>query len=249
MNRDSRQLTGQPRRWKYDSEPTGSLRDVDEDLRQMADAEELVFIIDDDPNVRLSMEDLLSSVGYRSISLGSVGEYLSRAKPDVPSCLLLDIDLPDISGLEFQAQMDVDEHPPIIFVMGNGDIPSSVNAMKAGAVDFLTKPFAADALLAAIRSAVALDRNRRQERQEMAVLRTRYAQLTPREKEVLPLVVSGLMNKQAAAELGITEITFQVHRGKVMQKMSAASLADLVRMAARLGIVITHTRFPGASIQ
>lgn len=215
----------------------------------MVDADELVFIVDDDPNVRVSLEDLLNSVGLRNVGLGSIAEYLEKPRPDQPSCLLLDIDLPDISGLEFQVQANSDEHPPIVFLTGNGDIPSSVNAMKRGAVDFLIKPFATNSLLTAIRSAVDLDRKRIRERREMESLRARYGTLTPREQEVLPLVVSGLLNKQAAAELGISEITFQVHRGKVMQKMNAASLADLVRMAAKLGVSVTHTRHSGASVQ
>jgi len=215
----------------------------------MVEAGELVFIIDDDQSVRASLEDLLNSVGLRNVALGSIAEYLAGPRPEQPSCLLLDIDLPGISGLEFQAQVNSNDHPPIVFLTGNGDIPSSVNAMKRGAVDFLIKPFATDALLSAIRSAVDLDRRRIRERQELASLRERFESLTPREQEVLPLVVSGLLNKQAAAELGITEITFQVHRGKVMQKMNAASLADLVRMATKLGVSITHARYRGASVQ
>lgn len=215
----------------------------------MLDAKEMVFIIDDDPAVRLALGDLLSAVGLRHVALGSVAEYLASQRPDEPACILLDINLPDITGLEFQAQIDTDDHPPIVFITGIGDVPSSVNAMKRGAVDFLTKPVRKEVLLEAITSAVDLDRLRRQERGELRELLQRYARLTPREQEVLPFVVSGLQNKQAAARMGISEITFQVHRRQVMQKMNAASLADLVRMATKMGIPITHTAQAGANPQ
>jgi FixJ family two-component response regulator len=208
--------------------------------------EHIVFIVDDDARIRESLCDLLASLGASAVAFGSVGEYVSYARPDLPACLILDIELPDINGLDFQKQISDQDHPPIVFITGHGDIPSSVRAIKHGAIDFLTKPFSEQALLAAIRAAVALDEKARQERAELALLRQRFASLTPREHEVFPLVVSGLLNKQAAAELGISEVTLQIHRRNVMQKMEAASLADLVRIAEKLQIPITHSRRTGA---
>jgi FixJ family two-component response regulator len=154
----------------------------------------------------------------------------------VPSCLVLDVSLPDIDGLELQSTIAATQHPPIVFVSGHGDVPSSVRAMKAGAIDFLTKPIDEENLLQAINTALNRDRELRHNRAELAKLEDRYASLTPRERQVLPLVVSGLLNKQAAAELGISEVTLQIHRSKVMQKMKARSIAELVRMAERLNI-------------
>lgn len=215
----------------------------------MSDERGLVLIIDDDPVVRSSLVDLLSSVGIGSVELGSVTEYLAGPRPDQPSCLILDISLPDMSGLEFQARMHSEDHPPIVFLTGLADIPSSVTAMKRGAVDYLLKPITQDTLLRAVRAAIELDQQRLLDRAELLSLRSRLEGLSPREREVLPLVVGGLMNKQAAAELGISEYTFQIHRSKVMQKMNASTLADLVRMATTLGVSITHSRFPGARIQ
>jgi FixJ family two-component response regulator len=165
----------------------------------------------------------------------------------LPACLILDVELPDINGLDFQKQISHGDHPPIVFLTGHGDIPSSVRAIKDGAVDFLTKPFTERDLVDAIRSAVEQDRAVRQERAELETLREHLASLTPREREVLPLVVSGLLNKQAAAELGISEVTLQIHRSKIMQKMEAASLADLVRIAEKLQIPITHSRRTGST--
>jgi FixJ family two-component response regulator len=179
--------------------------------------------------------------------LGSAGEYLSYPRPDLPACLILDVELPDINGLDFQKQISHGDHPPIVFLTGHGDISSSVRAIKDGAVDFLTKPFTERDLVEAIQSAVERDRAVRQERAELETLRERLASLTPREREVLPLVVSGLLNKQAAAELGISEVTLQIHRSKIMQKMEAASLADLVRIAEKLQIPITHSRRAGST--
>jgi FixJ family two-component response regulator len=153
--------------------------------------------------------------------------------------------LPDINGLEFQEQIADGDHPPIVFITGHGDIPSSVRAIKGGAVDFLAKPFSESELIEAINAAIDQDRVSRLERAELAKLQQRLSCLTPREREVLPLVASGLLNKQAAAELGISEVTLQIHRGRVMQKMEAASLADLVRIAERLKIPVTHSRHPG----
>ncbi len=166
---------------------------------------------------------------------------------DLPACLILDVELPDINGLEFQNQIAEANHPPVVFITGHGDIPSSVRAMKRGAVDFLTKPFKKQELLDAIRVAIAQDRETRGYRTELARLQKRFDALTPREQEVLPLVVSGLLNKQAAMELGISEITLQIHRGRIMRKMETASLADLVRVAGRLGIPVAHSRRKEAS--
>jgi FixJ family two-component response regulator len=160
----------------------------------------------------------------------------------VPSCLILDVELPDINGLDLQRQIAEAEHPPIVFITGHGDIPSSVRAIKGGAVDFLTKPFSDADLMIAVGAAIAQDREARSARAELGMVRRRYLDLTPREREVLPLVVSGLLNKQAAAELGISEVMLQIHRRNVMQKMAAASLADLVRMAERLDIPLSHSR-------
>jgi FixJ family two-component response regulator len=209
--------------------------------------EYMVFIVDDDARVRESLCELLASLGLSAVAFGSAGEYASYAKPDLPACLILDIELPDINGLDFQKQISDENHPPIVFITGHGDIPSSVRAMKHGAIDFLTKPFSESDLLAAIHAAVALDRKARRERADLTPLRQRFLSLTPREREVFPLVVSGLLNKQAAAELGISEVTLQIHRRSVMQKMEAASLADLVRIAEKLQIPITHSRRTGAS--
>jgi FixJ family two-component response regulator len=205
----------------------------------------IVFIVDDDARMREALSELLDSLGWRAVAFASAGDYLSYARPDLPACLILDVELPDINGLDFQKQIANGDHPPVVFVTGHGDIPSSVSAIKRGAVDFLTKPFTEQALVSAIRSAVDRDRTVRQERAELDTLRHRLASLTPREREVLPLVVSGLLNKQAAAELGISEVTLQIHRSKIMQKMGAASLADLVRFAERLQIPVTHSRRAG----
>jgi FixJ family two-component response regulator len=196
----------------------------------------IVLIVDDDHRIRESLQELLAAHGLRSQAFGSAGEYAVYERPRVPACLILDVHLPDINGLDLQRQLAHADHPPIVFITGAGDIPSSVKAIKAGAVDFLTKPFGEQDLVAAVRSAIELDRRNRVERAELTLLQQRLARLTPREREVLPLVVSGLLNKQAAAQLGISEITLQIHRGKIMQKMQAESLASLVRMAGALKI-------------
>jgi FixJ family two-component response regulator len=201
----------------------------------------MVFIVDDDARVREALSLLLSTFDLHAVTFGSAAEYIAFPRPDVPACLILDIELPDMSGLELQRQTQ-DEHPPIVFITGHGDVPSSVRAMKSGAIDFLTKPFSEDDLMRAIDTALAQDRGTRQKRGELADLRGRLSTLTPRERDVLPLVASGLLNKQAAAELGISEITLQIHRGRIMQKMEAGSLAELVRMAAMLEIPITQLR-------
>lgn len=213
----------------------------------MTTNDHIVFIVDDDARIREALGELLASHGIHAISFGSACDYVGAEKPDVPACLILDIELPDINGLDLQKQIAEGDHPPIVFITGHGDIPSSVRAIKRGAVDFLTKPFSDSDLMAAVHAAVAQDREQRAERAELGVFRQRYLDLTPREREVLPLVVSGLLNKQAAAELGISEVTLEIHRRNVMQKMAAASLADLVRIAERLRIKVTHSRRAGGN--
>jgi FixJ family two-component response regulator len=206
----------------------------------MTEPHSLVFVIDDDASVRDALKRLIRSVGLEAELFGSAQEFLQRKRPDVPSCLVLDIRLPGISGLDFQRKLAEANIPiPIIFITGHGDIPMSVRAMKAGAVEFLTKPFRDQDLLDAIQLALERDRARRQREADMATLRERYEWLTPREREVLPLVVSGLLNKQIAAEIGTSETTVKVHRGQLMRKMGADSLPELVRMAERMGIPAT----------
>jgi FixJ family two-component response regulator len=210
----------------------------------MTDVPPIVFVVDDDPSVRRAIKRLIESVGLQVELFGSAPEFLRSKRPDAPSCLVLDIRLPGISGLDFQRQLaEADIHIPIIFITGHGDIPMSVRAMKAGAVEFLTKPFRDEDLLAAIQLALERDRTRRQQESErrqqeseIRALRERFKSLTPREQEVLRLVVLGRLNKQIAGELGTSEITIKVHRARVMRKMQAESLADLVRMASRLGL-------------
>jgi FixJ family two-component response regulator len=196
----------------------------------------IVYVLDDDYRVREALTSLLSSVGFRVEVFASAAEYLKFKKPDSPACLILDLQLPGMSGLDLQREIAGGDAPAIVFVTGHGDVPSSVRAMKAGAIEFLLKPFDDQELLRAIDAAIAQDREARLKRAEMAELRRRYALLTPREREVLPFVVAGLLNKQTAAELGNSEITIQVHRGQIMRKMAASSLADLVKMAGKLGI-------------
>lgn len=202
----------------------------------MIRTDHIVFVVDDDASVRDAVAELLSSAHHEVETFGSAAEYLAFARPDLPACLVLDVELPDMSGLELQRRLDADEHPPIVFLTGHGDVPRTVRALKAGAVDFLTKPFSDAELLGAIDAAIARDRERRHARAELSALRQRWDTLTPRERDVLPLVVRGLLNKEAAATLGISEVTLQIHRSRILHKMGAASLADLVRMAGRLGI-------------
>jgi FixJ family two-component response regulator len=196
----------------------------------------VVFVVDDDRRVRDALSSLIASVGLRVSSFGSASEFLNAEKPDAPACLVLDLKLPDISGLDLQQELAAREAPPIVFITGHGDVSSSVRAMKAGAVEFLSKPFGEQELLSAIDSAITLDRAMRQKRSELAELQRNYNRLTPREREVLPFVVGGFLNKQTAGDLGTSEITIGVHRGQIMRKMGARSLAELVRMADKLGI-------------
>ncbi len=203
----------------------------------MMDAEALVFVVDDDAPMRESLQNLLRSVGLRVEAFASAQEFLRSTRPDVPGCLVLDVRLPGLSGLDLQQRLaEVDMDIPIIFITGHGDIPMTVQAMKAGAVEFLTKPFRDQELLDAIHQALARDRHAREQRAQSEALRRRYRTLTPRERDVLALVVTGLLNKQIAGELGTSEATVKVHRQHVMAKMGAGSLAELVRMADRLGI-------------
>lgn len=199
--------------------------------------EAMVFVVDDDVGTRESLKNLIRSVGLRVEAFASAQDFLRSTRPDVPGCLVLDVRLPGLSGLDLQKRMaEVELEIPIVFISGHGDIPMSVRAMKAGAVEFLTKPFRDQELLDAIQQALERDRNAREQRAEIAELRSRYRLLTPREREVMALVVTGLLNKQIAGELGTSEASVKVHRHHVMEKMRAGSLAALVRMADRVGI-------------
>jgi FixJ family two-component response regulator len=201
----------------------------------MSGIEPIVYIVDDDLSVRRSTERLVRSAGFKPLTFTSAREFLAGPKPEGPACLVLDVRMPGLSGMELQGELTRSGiHLPIIFITGHGDIPMSVRAMKAGAVEFLTKPFRSQVLLDAVRAAIERDRSARQARSETGELRRRFEQLTPREREVMALVVAGQLNKQAAGELATTERTIKFHRAHIMQKMGAESLADLVRMAGKL---------------
>jgi len=206
-------------------------------MPQSRESDAVVAIVDDDPSVREGLSSLIRSAGWTVETFASAQEFLDREGAEAPSCLVLDLQLPGLSGLDLQKRMaEVEMEIPIVFLTGHGNIPSSVRAMKAGAVEFLTKPFDDEELLHAIQEAIERDRHNRQRQAEISELRGRYESLSVREQEVMQQVVSGLLNKQVAGELNITEFTVKVHRGQVMRKMHAGSFADLVRMAEKLGI-------------
>ena len=205
--------------------------------------EEVVYIIDDDASVRRGLGELLRSVGLEVQTFVSSQEFLDSKRPDVPGCIILDVRLPGRSGLEFQSMLNnLGIQLPVIFISAHSDIPISVRAMKSGAIEFLTKPLREQELLDAVYSGIEQDRARRQEAELIAELRVRYASLTPREREIMNLLVTGSVNKQIAAQAGLSEVTVKVHRGHVMQKMRAKSLVDLVRMADSLGVATTTAR-------
>ena len=200
------------------------------------DAAEVAYLVDDDKAVREALTGFLDASGVHVVSFGSAADYLKHPRTDASACLILDLQLPDISGLELQRRLIDGCGPPIIFISGRGDIRSTVQAMKAGAVEFLTKPVDPEVLITTVTAAFERDWLNRAERGDIAALQERFSRLSPREREVLPLVVKGLLNKQSAAVLGITEVTLQIHRSRIMQKMRAASFADLVRIAEKLRI-------------
>ena len=211
----------------------------------MSHATPIVFVVDDDVSVRKSLALLIDSAGFQPETFGSAQDFLSCPRVLAPSCLVLDVTLPDLNGLELQKRVAADRTDmPIIFITGYGDVPMTVQAMKAGAVEFLTKPFSDKVLLSAIQQAIDRSNTTLEQEAEMRALRDRYASLSSREREVMALVVSGLLNKQVGAELGISEITVKAHRGNVMRKMDADSLADLVKMAARLRLAPASRRQP-----
>lgn len=205
----------------------------------MLDVKPTVFVVDDDISVRESLELLIKTAGWRAETFASAQDFLARPRAAVPCCLVLDVSLPGLNGLELQQQLAERQEMPIIFITGYGDVPMSVRAMKAGAIEFLTKPFKDDVMIEAIRQAIERSRVTLQQRSALQTLHECYDSLTPREREVMALVVSGLLNKQVGGELGISEITVKAHRGQVMRKMKAESLPDLVTMAARLGLRTT----------
>jgi FixJ family two-component response regulator len=204
-------------------------------------ADPMVFVVDDDPSVRRSIERLIQSTGFKVETFQSAAEFLQRPRPEGPACLVLDVRLPGLSGLDLQRELtNAGIQLPIIFITAHGDIPMTVRAMKGGAVEFLTKPFRTEHLLYAVRAAIERDRNTLKQRTEVAQLRNRYDLLTPREREVFALLVLGLLNKQIAGELATTERTIKFHRAHIMQKLRAESIADLLRMAQKLGLTGEH---------
>jgi FixJ family two-component response regulator len=206
-------------------------------MTEQGEQKPVVFVIDDDASLRESLTSLLRSVGLRVQTFGSGAEFLRSKLPDIASCLVLDVRLPGLSGLDFQTELArTGIQMPVIFITGHGDIPMTVRAMKAGAVEFLAKPFRDQELLDAVQLGLERDRTRRQSESALSDLRARLATLTPREQEIMAMVTAGLMNKQIAGDLGVSEVTIKVHRGNVMRKMDAHSLADLVRMADALGL-------------
>jgi len=206
-------------------------------MKEPPELEPIVFVVDDDPSMRVALTNLFRSMDLRVEVFGSASEFLRTKLPDIASCLVLDIRLPGVNGLDFQSRLaEADINIPIVFITGHGDIPMSVQAMKAGAIDFLTKPFRDQDMLDAVTRALERDRTRRENEKAVSDLRFLSKSLTPREEEVMALVTAGLMNKQIAGKLGVSEITVKIHRGHVMRKMKARALADLVRMAETLGV-------------
>ncbi len=206
-------------------------------MRDSRESDTVIAVVDDDPSVREGLQSLIQSAGWRALTFASAQEFLASPGPEAPSCLILDLQLPGLSGLDLQKRMaEVDLEIPIVFLTGHGNIPTSVQAMKAGAVEFLTKPVDEQNLFRAIEEAIERDRHARRHRAEVGELRRRYDSLTVREQEVMQHVISGRLNKQIAADLGVTEFTVKIHRGHVMRKMRADSVADLVRMAQTLAI-------------
>jgi FixJ family two-component response regulator len=201
----------------------------------MADKRPIIFVVDDDASVRDAISNLLESVGLRAMLFGSTEEFWKSTRPDAPACLVLDVRLPGVNGLEFQEMLSKNSVSiPIIFITAHGDVPMTSRAMKAGAIEFLMKPFQKEELLAAVHNGLERDRIRRDEMAEVSVLQSRVEQLTTREREVMDLVVTGLINKEIGAQLGLSEVTVKIHRSRVMQKMEASSLAELVRMSDKL---------------
>jgi FixJ family two-component response regulator len=209
-------------------------------MAEVMDRDKIVYVIDDDPAVLESLDSLFRSAGLRAALFSSIEQFLAADRPDMPGCLVLDVRLPGCSGLDFQRELDtLGVHLPVVFITGHGDVPMSVRAMRDGAIDFLMKPFRQDELLDAIERGLQRDRLNRSDRIIVADLRARFETLTPREQEIMGLVVEGMLNKVAAARLGLSEITVKVHRAQVMRKMDARSLVDLVRMAEKMGTLPT----------